>query len=79
MTVEPGEGGQQLIPEMVQKIFDLNKYIYENNLDIDIEVDGGVNGINAKELTNAGANILVAGSYVINMNNYKEAISILKG
>ena len=79
MTVEAGKGGQELIPEMVDKIFELNKFVYENGYDIDIEVDGGVNGVNAKRLTDAGANIIVAGSYVINLNNYAEAIKILKG
>ena len=78
MTVEPGQGGQELIPEMVQKVSDLNKYVYDNNYDIDIEVDGGINGMNAKQLSDAGANILVSGSYITNMNNYKEAIRILK-
>ena len=78
MTVEAGKGGQVLIPEMVNKIFELNKYIYENGYDVDIEVDGGVNGMNAKDLTDAGANIIVAGSYIINLNNYAEAIKILK-
>ena len=78
MTVEAGKGGQELIPEMIDKIFELNKFIYENGYDIDIEVDGGINGINAKDVTDAGANILVAGSYIINLNNYAEAIKILK-
>ena len=78
MTVEPGKGGQQLIPEMVEKIAALNKFAYENGYDIDIEVDGGINGITAKNVIDAGANILVSGSYVLNMNNYNEAIRILK-
>ena len=78
MTVEPGQGGQQLIPEMVEKIAALNKFAYENGYDIDIEVDGGINGITAKNVIDAGANILVSGSYVLNMNNYNEAIRILK-
>ena len=78
MTVEAGKGGQELIPETINKIFELNKFVYENGYDIDIEADGGINGINAKEVTDVGANILVAGSYIINMNNYVEAIKILK-
>ena len=78
MTVEAGKGGQELIPETKKKIFELNKFVYENGYDIDIEADGGINGINAKDVTDVGANILVAGSYIINMNNYVEAIKILK-
>ena len=78
MTVEPGKGGQEYLPEMTSKIFELNKFIYENGYDVDIEVDGGINGITAKEATDAGANILVAGSYVLGLNNYQEAIRILK-
>lgn len=78
MTVEPGKGGQELIPEMINKIFELNKFVYENGHDIDIEVDGGINGITAKQVIDAGANILVSGSYVLNMNNYQEAIKLLK-
>ena len=78
MTVEPGMGGQKLIPEMLEKIANLNKFAYENGYDIDIEVDGGINGITAKDAINAGANILVSGSYILNMNNHQEAIRILK-
>lgn len=78
MSVEPGEGGQEFIKETVDKIAKLNIFAYENGYDIDIEVDGGVNNKTAKEATNAGANILVAGSYIINSENYKEAIKVLK-
>ncbi len=78
MTVEPGEGGQQLIPETIQKIQALNKFIYENSYEVDIEVDGGINEKNAKEVTNAGANILVAGSYITNSKDYAKAIKRLK-
>ena len=62
MTVEPGEGGQSLIKDTIQKIADLNKFIYENGYEVDLIIDGGINGENAKEVTDAGANILVAGS-----------------
>lgn len=78
MTVEPGEGGQELIPETVEKIKKLNIFSYENGFDIDIEVDGGINNKTAKTVIDAGANILVAGSYIINSNNYKEAINAIK-
>ena len=78
MTVEPGKGGQELIPETIQKIEALNKFIYENSYEVDIEVDGGINEKNAKEVTNAGANILVAGSYITNSKDYAKAIKMLK-
>ena len=73
MTVYPGFGGQKFIPEMLQKIKDLRK-INEN---IDIEVDGGINAETAKLVKEAGANVLVAGSYIFS-GNYKEKIESLK-
>jgi ribulose-phosphate 3-epimerase len=78
MTVEPGEGGQELIKETISKVFELNKFIYENGYEVDIEVDGGINAENSKELTNVGANILVVGSYILNSNDYNNAIKKLK-
>jgi len=78
MTVEPGKGGQELIPETIQKIFTLNKFVYENGYDIDIGVDGGINDVTAKQVTDAGANVLVAGSYITNSDDSKKAIQILK-
>ena len=78
MTVEPGKGGQRLLPETITKIKDLNRYIYDNGYEVDIEVDGGINDQTAKEVIEAGANILVSGSYIINSGNYKEAISKIK-
>ena len=78
MCVEPGEGGQEFIKESIDKIRKLNKFVYENSYDIDIEVDGGINNKTAKEVIDAGANILVAGSYISNSKNYKEAIEKLK-
>ena len=76
MTVEPGFGGQQLIKSQIEKIKEIRKII--GNRDIDIEVDGGVNLKNAKELKNAGANILVSGSTIFKSENYQETIDILR-
>lgn len=73
MTVNPGFGGQKFIPEMIQKIKDLRKI----NKNIDIEVDGGINNKTAKLVKEAGANVLVAGSYIFS-GNYKEKIDSLK-
>lgn len=66
MTVNPGFGGQKLIPYTVQKVRDLKKIIDANSLKIDIEVDGGINLENVAEVMDAGANIIVAGSAVFN-------------
>ena len=78
MTVVPGKGGQALIPETLEKIKELKKYITENNIDIDIEADAGIKDINVKDVVDAGANIIVAGSYIVNAENPKEAIEKLK-
>ena len=78
MTVEPGKGGQKLIPETVEKVKQLKKYLEKEKLDIDIEVDGGVTIENKEILKNAGANILVSGSCIVNSKDYKEAIQAIK-
>ena len=78
MTVVPGKGGQGLIPETLDKVRELRKYCNENDFDIDIEVDGGINDVTCKEAMRAGANILVAGSYIWKSDDYKTAVSRLK-
>ena len=78
MTVEPGKGGQTLLTDMVDKIKELKKYVDENNLEIDIEVDGGINLITAPSVKNAGANILVAGTAILLANDFKTIIVELK-
>lgn len=78
MTVEPGKGGQKLIPETVEKVKELKKYIEENSLDTYIEVDGGVNKETISLVKEAGADIAVVGSAIISAENYKEAINELK-
>ena len=62
MTVEPGFGGQSFMPECLDKVRVLRREALARGLDINIEVDGGINGDNAMHCTEAGANILVAGS-----------------
>lgn len=79
MTVVPGLGGQKLIPETLEKVKELKKYIDENNIDIDIEVDGGINDVTSKQAINAGANILVVGKYLISAENIAETVKKLKG
>lgn len=66
MTVNPGFGGQSFIPQCLDKIRELSAYIKENQLSVEIEIDGGANLENAEEIIKAGANILVAGSAVYN-------------
>lgn len=78
MTVVPGKGGQKLIPETLEKVKELKEYIDENNIDIDIEVDGGINAETASLAQEAGANILVAGNYLITAENIGEAVAKLK-
>ena len=78
MTVEPGKGGQTLITDMIQKISKLKQYIESNNIDIDIEVDGGINLRTAPRVKEAGANILVAGTAILMASDYKVIIDELR-
>lgn len=78
MTVEPGKGGQKLIPETVEKTRKLKKYLEKNNLDTYIEVDGGVNKETINMLKEAGIDIAVAGSSIISAEDFKQAINELK-
>lgn len=79
MTVVPGAGGQSFKTELLDKIKDLRAYLDKNDLDIDIEVDGGINKETAKQSVQAGANVLVSGSYILKSDNFKNAINDLKG
>lgn len=78
MTVEPGKGGQTLIPNTIEKIRKLKTYIEENDIEIDIQADGGINENNIGMVKEAGADIIVSGSIIISSNNYKEIIKNLK-
>ena len=74
MTVEPGFGGQKFIPSMLNKIEEIRKY----NSKIDIQVDGGINAKNAKDVVKAGANMLVAGSAIFESDDPAFVINSLK-
>lgn len=74
MTVNPGFGGQVFIEEMTTKIEYLKSCIYKRNLDIDIQVDGGVNMDTVHKVLHAGANVIVAGSAVYNADNVPERV-----
>ena len=78
MTVEPGKGGQKLIPETVEKVKIIKKYIKDNNLDTYIEVDGGININTINAVRNAGADIAVVGNAIISAKDYKTVIKELK-
>lgn len=78
MTVEPGYGGQKLIPETIEKVRKLKAETKKRGIDIEIQVDGGINESNAVELINAGASILVAGSSVFKANDRRAAIEALR-
>ena len=80
MSVFPGFGGQKFIPETINKIKKLKEIKNKNKYNFDIEVDGGINFSNSKDVTNAGANILVSGTTIFKENNgdIKKNIEILK-
>ena len=64
MSVEPGFGGQKLIPETVEKVRELRRIIDEHDLDVLIEIDGGINLENVTDIVKAGADVIVAGSAI---------------
>lgn len=78
MTVNPGFGGQSFIETMVPKVKRLREMIDAAGLDVDIQVDGGINDKTAKLVVEAGANVLVAGSYVYGAADTAKAIASLK-
>ena len=80
MSVEPGFGGQKFMPEVLSKTKILKKIIKEKNLNVDIEIDGGINFENCTLAKEAGANILVSGSTIFkeNQGNLKKNIEILR-
>ena len=80
MSVEPGFGGQKFMPEVLKKTKILKDLIAEKNLNVDIEIDGGINFENCSKAKEAGANILVSGSTVFkeNKGDLKKNIEILR-
>ena len=78
MSVNPGFGGQKFIPSVIEKARKLKTMIDAKGLKTLIEVDGGVNDKNVKELKSVGVDIVVAGNYVFSNPSYKDAISSLK-
>ena len=80
MSVNPGFGGQKFMPGVLNKMKKLKNIISEKKLNIDIEIDGGINFNNSKEAKDCGANILVSGSTVFKENNgdLKKNIQLLR-
>ena len=78
MSVNPGFGGQKFIPHTIEKIRQLRKMINERNLNIHIEVDGGITLDNASLVASAGADVLVAGNTVFSAANPTAVIDTLK-
>lgn len=78
MTVNPGFGGQKFIPEVVPKIKRLKKMISEGNLDVEIEVDGGIGPDTVKQVASAGADVFVAGSAIFSTQDYAATIRLMR-
>ena len=80
MSVEPGFGGQKFMPEVLEKVKNIKKIVSENKLNIEIEIDGGINFQNSQQVKDAGANVLVSGSTIFNENNgdLKKNIRLLR-
>jgi ribulose-phosphate 3-epimerase len=80
MSVNPGFGGQKFMPEVLEKIKELKNIQKNENIDFDIEIDGGINFENSKIAIEAGANILVSGTTIFKSNNgdIKKNIDLLK-
>jgi len=80
MSVNPGFGGQSFIPEIIDKVMELDKIRHEKNLKFTLQVDGGITDQNAGYLIQAGANNLVAGSFVFSApnQNYLERINKIR-
>ena len=78
MTVEPGKGGQALIPETLRKIRILKEYLNQHNLDTYIEADGGINLDTIDEVKESGVDIAVVGNGILKTENYRTTVSELK-
>ena len=77
MTVEPGFGGQSFMDSQIDKIKNISNYVRDQKLNVDIEIDGGVNYETGKTCIDAGANILVAGSFLFKQENLLTATNKL--
>jgi len=78
MTVNPGFAAQSFIPEVLPKIRELKEIIAQKGIEVDIEVDGGINVKNIGQAAQAGANVFVAGSAIFGSRDYAETISVIR-
>lgn len=78
MTVEPGYGGQGFIPYCADKVKELRSYCDKNNITVDIQVDGGINADTADIVKKAGANVLVAGTYLFKAEDMRKAAELIR-
>ena len=78
MTVTPGFGGQKFMPEMLEKVRTIRRYANSKGLNLDIEVDGGLNSENVGSAVEAGANVIVAGSSIFGAKRPKSVIAAMK-
>lgn len=78
MTVEPGFGGQGFIPETEEKIRSLRSYCDSRGIDLDIQVDGGINAETSHKVREDGANVLVAGSYLFKAADMAAAVKAMR-
>ncbi len=78
MSVEPGFGGQKFMPQALEKLAALRKEITKRGLDIMLEVDGGINAETAPQAVRAGADVLVAGSFVFSAEDMKATVASIK-
>ncbi len=78
MTVEPGFGGQSFMEDMLDKIRTLRRYVDENKLSVKIQVDGGINDKTAAKAVNAGADMLVVGSYLFKQQSVAHGVDALR-
>ena len=78
MSVNPGFGGQSFIESTIEKIQELKKLIDEKNLNVDIQVDGGIKPNNIDKVVKAGANIIVAGSAIFNSDDISQTVKLMR-
>ena len=78
MTVNPGFGGQSFIEDMIPKIEELKGLIDSKNLNVDIQVDGGIKPDNVEKVVKAGANIIVAGSAIFNSDDIQTTVNLFR-
>jgi ribulose-phosphate 3-epimerase len=78
MSVNPGFGGQKFIDSVLKKVTKVRSLIEKNNLDIRIEVDGGINQENISSVASAGADTFVAGSAIFSQEDYAKTINQMR-